>query len=187
MVPFLRRRKRSAALSKKKCCIEKPTDQCGCASCVVSVQVVIIRKSITTAATLQQLLIIGTFDNLVIGQSITRNIFFGLVVCFLLVVLAAPILPERKYAGKKTDPRSDADLFGKGSDIWLMKKGFRDFPTTRSDLPTPENRCLPFLLPADPLVFPSLSVITILAPTPQHWLGQVSAAEIWDEIKLRLK
>ena len=60
---------------KKNMLHRKARSQCG-ASCVVdgtnSVQVVIIRKSITTAATLQPLLIIRTFDNLVIGQSITR-------------------------------------------------------------------------------------------------------------------
>ena len=169
----------------------KARSQCG-ASCVVdgtnSVQVVIIRKSITTAATLQPLLIIRTFDNLMIGQSITRASVFWLPLwfgCLLLVDGISCPHRARKYAWKKKDQRSDAELLGKGSDIWRMKKGFWDFPTTGSDLLTPENRCLPFLLPAFPR-FPSLCVITILAPTPQH-RDQVSAAEIWDEIKLRLK
>ena len=54
--------KRSAALYKKYVLHQKARSHCGGASCVVdgtkSVQVVIIRKSITTAPTLQQLLII---------------------------------------------------------------------------------------------------------------------------------
>ena len=106
-----------SVLEKKKVCSsvqknmlhQKPRSQCG-ASCVVdgtnSVQVVIIRKSITTAATLQPLLIIRTSDNLVIRQSITRastDRFFGLVVCFLLMALAAPIVPEIMLGRKITE------------------------------------------------------------------------------------
>jgi len=147
---------------------KKARSQRGGASCVVggtkSVRVVIIRKSITTAATLQPLLIVRTFDNLVIGQSITRNRFFAFVVCFLLVALPAPILPESVLA-KKTDERSDAELFGKGSDIWRMKKGFWDFPALICRLPRTVASHSCFLPFPD---FPSLPVITILAPTPQH-------------------
>ena len=111
-------------------------------------------------------------EHLTIWESITLVWLFTSSRWYLI---AAPIVPESMVAKNRSEVWRR--VFGKRLGYLADEKRFSGFP---------DNRLRePFLFPASPRC-PSLCVITILAPTPQH-RDQVSAAEIWDEIKLRLK
>ena len=76
-------------------------------------------------------------EHLTIWESITLVQLFSSSRWYLI---AAPIVPESMVAKNRSEVWRR--VLGRGSDIWRMKKGFRDFPTTGSEnrssfLPSP--------------------------------------------------
>ena len=91
-----------------------------------SVQVAIIRKSITTAPTFQPLLIIRIPNSLAIHNKIFH---------IWLLVWCQRVCWQKTYK-----MFGSAELLGKVSDIWRMKKVFWRFPKNCSDpLPLPRT------------------------------------------------
>ena len=127
-----------------------------------SVQVAIIRKSITTAPTFQPLLIIRIPNSLAIHNKIFH---------IWLLVWCQRVCWQKTYK-----MFGSAELLGKVSDIWRIKKVFWRFPKKLlRSAPTPEN------LPFPPLpVFPRFVKNNFGANSSTqrpsfHWRNQIAA------------